>query len=110
MMRAINLTANEPPNRCANDHVRREMLFSHDTGRAHSRSQPVNGHLRERPWIFVGDDAGDRPGDGRMVRRKRDAMFEEFTEAVTLVGTLSSKRVFECRIERKTVDRRFARE
>src|SRR6202171_4711851 len=103
MMRAINVAANEPPNRDANDHVRREMLFSHDTGRAHSRSQPVNGHLRERPGIFVGDDAGNRPGYGRMVRRKRDAMFEEFTEAVALVGTLSAKQVLECRIDGNTI-------
>jgi hypothetical protein len=67
MMRAINLAASEPANRGANNHVRREMLFSHDTGRAHCRSQSVNGHLRERARIFVGDNAGDRPCDSRMV-------------------------------------------
>src|ERR1700687_4557801 len=109
MMRAINLAANEPTNCCANDYVRREMLLSHDTGRAHSRSQSVNGHLRERAWIFVGNYAGDGPGYGRVVRRKRDPMLKKVTEPLAFVGTLSPKRVLECRIDGNTIDCSFSR-
>jgi hypothetical protein len=37
-------------------------------------------------------------------------MFEESTEAVAFVGTLSPKYVLECRIDGDAIDRRFARE
>src|ERR1700674_1145413 len=108
-MRAIDLAANQPPNRSANDDVRGEMLFSKDAGCAHSRGQTVNCHLRERAWIFVGDYTGDGPGHGRMVRRKRHAMLKKVAEPLALVGTFSSKRVLERRIDGKTIDRRFSR-
>ena len=37
-------------------------------------------------------------------------MLEEVAVTVAFVGTLSPKRIFECRIDGKAIDRRFARE
>src|SRR5258708_3535761 len=108
-MRAINLASDQPSNRGADDHIRREMPLSKDSRGANSRGQPVRRNLSEWAWVLVGHDAGDRPGYGRMVRGKRDAMLKEVAKPLALVGALSSKRVLESCIHGETVDRRLAR-
>src|ERR1700740_713365 len=107
-MCAINLPTNQPSNRSPYDNVRRKMLLPHDTRRAYSRGQSVCRNLSEWAWIFVRDDAGDGPGYGGMVRRKRIAMLKKVAEPLALVGTFSSKRVLECGINCQTIDCSFS--
>src|SRR5216683_3651907 len=107
-MRAKDLAANQPSNRTAHNNIRGKMLFSEDARCAHGRGQAIDRKLCKRTGIFVGDDAGDGPGYRRVVRWKRDAMLKKIAEPLALVGALSSKRVFECRIDGKTVDRGFS--
>src|SRR5882672_12051825 len=86
------------------------MLPSEDSRGAHGRGQSVCRDLCEWARILVGEDAGDGPRHGRMVRWKRDAALKKVAQSLALVGAFSSKRVLECRTNAKTVDRRLARE
>src|SRR5712672_1662140 len=45
-----------------------------------------------------------------MIGRKRDTMLKEVSLTLTLVGALSSKRIFKCRVHGVAVDRGFSRE
>src|SRR5260370_20192737 len=85
------------------------MLLSHDSRCTHNCSQSVDGHLCQRPGIFVSDHAGDGPRYGGMVGRKRNATLEKVAESRALIGAFSSKRIFQCRIDSKTINRSFSR-
>src|SRR5579872_1614689 len=93
-MRSVNLPAKVPANRAANDHIGRKVLLAGDSGRADPGSQSVCKNFGERSRVLVRHDAGNRPGDSGVLRRKRSAALEECASSILLIGPIALSNTF----------------
>src|SRR5258708_17998797 len=67
------------------------MLLSEHSAGPHCCGWSVNHRLGKGTGIFMGDNAGDGPGHGRMVGRKRSAILKKVAKPLALVRALPSK-------------------
>ena len=83
-MGAIDLPAEVPAERASDQRIGREMLLRCDASHGDRRSHAVRQQLGERTRIFVGQDAGDGPGNCRMLGSEGSASLEKRAIPVVL--------------------------
>src|SRR5262249_14986721 len=71
VMRRVDLPPDQPAHSAADQNVAREMVLTCDPGDAHACGKAITQDPGHGSRILVGQQAGGRPGERRMYRRKR---------------------------------------
>src|SRR5271170_4978881 len=81
--------------------------------RSHARiadqaRRAIGKNLRQRPWIFMCDDASDRPCGGGMFGWEGNPALKKGTCAIALYRTLPASRILYCFDHHQAVQSGFA--
>src|SRR5882762_9868363 len=93
VMLAVNALCHHVPQNAADKHIGGEMLASTNPGVVDEARQCVNGDLRERPRIFMGNHTGGGECGGSVFGRKGGAAIKEWAAPISLVGPLAAQRI-----------------
>src|SRR5258708_36233108 len=95
-MLAVNALRHHVPQNAADKHIGGEMLACTNPGVVDEARQCVNGDLRERPRILMGNHTAGGECGGSVFCRIRAAADKEWAAAISLVVPLATPSIAPC--------------